>query len=59
MEAWPKSREKTGCSRALRMSAQFNLGVESYDEPLRRFTYLLQGLADQASELPKIHWIEG
>jgi phage terminase large subunit-like protein len=37
----------------------FNLGVESHDDLNDALVYLLQGLANQELELPKIHWIEG
>jgi len=48
---------RTGCEELL--GQVFNLGVESHDDLCDGLTYLLQGLADQGLELPKIHWIEG
>jgi hypothetical protein len=37
----------------------FNLGVESHDDLCDALVWLIQGLANQGLELPKIHWIEG
>jgi predicted phage terminase large subunit-like protein len=48
---------RTGCEQLL--GQVFNLGVESHDDLVDGLTYLLQGLADQGLELPKIQWIEG
>jgi hypothetical protein len=36
----------------------FNIGVESHDDLNDALVYLLQGLANQGLEFPKIHWIE-
>ncbi len=48
---------RSGCEQLL--GQVFNLGVESHDDLCDGLTYLLQGLANQGLELPKIHWIEG
>lgn len=45
-----------GCEQLL--GQIFNLGVESHDDLNDAMVYLLQGLAAQGLELPKIHWIE-
>jgi phage terminase large subunit-like protein len=47
---------RNGCEQLL--GQMFNLGVESHDDLVDGCTYLLQGLADQGLELPKIQWIE-
>jgi hypothetical protein len=47
----------SGCEELL--GQVFNLGIESHDDLCDSLTYLLQGLAEQGLELPKIHWIEG
>jgi hypothetical protein len=47
---------RTGCEQLL--GQVFNLGVKSHDDLCDGLTYLLQGLANQGLELPKIHWIE-
>jgi hypothetical protein len=48
---------RTGCEQLL--AQIFNLGVEAHDDLCDGLTsYLLQGLANQGLELPKIHWIE-
>ena len=47
---------RSGCEQLL--GQVFNLGVESHDDLCDGLTYLLQGLANQGLELPKIHWIE-
>jgi phage terminase large subunit-like protein len=47
---------RTGCEELL--GQVFNLGIESHDDLCDGLTYLLQGLADQGLELPKIQWIE-
>ena len=47
---------RSGCEELL--GQIFNLGVESHDDLNDAMVYLLQGLADQGLELPKIHWIE-
>jgi predicted phage terminase large subunit-like protein len=47
---------RTGCE--LLIAQMVNFGVEKNDDALDGLTYLLQGLADQGLELPKIHWIE-
>jgi predicted phage terminase large subunit-like protein len=48
---------RAGCEQLL--GQLFNLGVEAHDDLVDGLTYLLQGLANQGLELPKIHWIEG
>jgi phage terminase large subunit-like protein len=48
---------RSGCEELL--GQVFNLGVESHDDLCDGLTSLLQGLANQGLELPKIHWIEG
>jgi phage terminase large subunit-like protein len=48
---------RMGCEELL--GQMFNLGVESHDDLNDACVYLLQGLADQGLELPKIQWIEG
>jgi len=48
---------RSGCEQLL--GQIFNLGVESHDDLNDAMVYLLQGLAAQGLELPKIHWIEG
>jgi predicted phage terminase large subunit-like protein len=48
---------RSGCEELL--GQIFNLGVESHDDLNDALVYLLQGLANQGLELPKIHWIEG
>ena len=35
-----------------------NLGIESHDDLNDACVYLIQGLANQGLELPKIQWIE-
>ena len=47
---------RSGCEELL--GQMFNLGVESHDDLNDALVYLLQGLANQGLELPKIHWIE-
>jgi phage terminase large subunit-like protein len=47
---------RSGCEELL--GQIFNLGVESHDDLNDALVYLLQGLANQGLELPKIHWIE-
>jgi predicted phage terminase large subunit-like protein len=47
---------RSGCEQLL--GQIFNLGVESHDDLNDAMVYLLQGLAAQGLELPKIHWIE-
>jgi predicted phage terminase large subunit-like protein len=47
---------RAGCEELL--GQIFNLGVESHDDLNDALVYLLQGLANQGLELPKIHWIE-
>ncbi len=47
---------RAGCEELL--GQVFNLGVESHDDLCDGLTALLQGLADQGLELPKIQWIE-
>jgi hypothetical protein len=42
----------SGCEELL--GQIFNLGVESHDDSNDAMVYLLQGLADQGPELPKI-----
>jgi hypothetical protein len=37
----------------------FNLGIESHDDLNDACVYLIQGLANQGLELPKIQWIGG
>jgi len=48
---------RTGCEQLL--GQIFNLGVDSHDDLCDSMVWLLQGLANQGLELPKIHWIEG
>jgi phage terminase large subunit-like protein len=47
---------RSGCEQLL--GQIFNIGVESHDDLCDALVYLLQGLANQGLELPKIHWIE-
>jgi phage terminase large subunit-like protein len=47
---------RSGCEQLL--GQIFNIGVESHDDLCDALVYLLQGLADQGLELPKIHWVE-
>jgi phage terminase large subunit-like protein len=47
---------RTGCEQLL--GQMFNLGVESHDDLNDAAVYLIQGLANQGLELPKIQWIE-
>jgi phage terminase large subunit-like protein len=48
---------RTGCEDLL--GQVFNLGIDSHDDLCDGLSYLLQGLAKQGLEPPKIHWIEG
>jgi hypothetical protein len=41
------------------LAQMFNLSVEAHDDLNDALVYLLQGLANQGLELPKIHWIDG
>ena len=47
---------RSGCEELL--GQIFNIGVESHDDLNDALVYLLQGLARQGLELPKISWIE-
>jgi phage terminase large subunit-like protein len=47
---------RTGCEELL--GQMFNLGIESHDDLADSCVYLIQGLANQGLELPKIHWID-
>ncbi len=47
---------RTGCEELL--GQMFNLGIESHDDLNDACVYLIQGLANQGLELPKIQWIE-
>jgi hypothetical protein len=47
---------RSGCEQLL--GQMFNLGVESHDDLVDAFVWLIQGLVSQGLELPKIHWIE-
>lgn len=48
---------RAGCEQLL--GQIFNLGVESRDDLCDALVWLIQGLVEQALDLPKIHWIEG
>lgn len=47
---------RSGCEELL--GQMFNLGIESHDDLNDACVYLIQGLANQGLELPKIQWIE-
>lgn len=48
---------RTGCEQLL--GQIFNLGIESHDDLVDSFVWLIQGLVEAGIELPKIHWIDG
>lgn len=47
---------RSGCEELL--GQMFNLGVESHDDLNDACVYLIQGLANQGLDLPKIQWID-
>jgi phage terminase large subunit-like protein len=47
---------RSGCEQLL--AQMFNLGVEAHDDLVDGCGHLLEGLANQGLELPKLTWIE-